>query len=191
MVSICFRKLPRASSFSLSPCVLSCFFRASSSSFWLLSSFCLGSSFFCRASKSRRPSFVPKMAPSILMVPTRVPVVAPVAGTEAAGEVGVGEEPGGAAALPVWARAVIAKKTVLARRIRSNLLVIGSVKLLVKRLLWSLGRLWRCRFGRRRACRLGGGRLRSRTAGGGRWHAGLCVVRVNHSFGNIDALSCP
>src|SRR5437867_2651493 len=74
---------------------------------------------------------------------------------------------------------------------RVEKLGIGSGKLLVKRLLWSLGRLWGCGFGRRRSCRLCGGRLRSRTAGGGRLHGGLGVVRVNHSFGNIDALSCP
>ena len=70
MVSICFFKFAAASSFSLSPCVLSCFFRASSSSFCALSSVCLGSYFFCSACKSRCPSLLPKIASWMLIIPT-------------------------------------------------------------------------------------------------------------------------
>ncbi len=129
LLSICFFRLASASSFSLSCCVLSCFFKPSSSSFWLFSSFCLGSNFFCRAATSRCPSLLPKMAPSMLMAPTFVPVMGPgaVAAFEAAGLAGAAD---GVAALPVWANAENVNVTTTARRTRKNLLVIGSVELL-------------------------------------------------------------
>src|SRR5208283_2632481 len=130
--SICFFRVARASSFSLSCCVVSCFFKLSSSSFWLFSSVCLGSNFLPSASMSRRPSLLPKMASLMLMVPTLVPVLAPVvvAGVAEAGLVGAAVAPDGVAALPVWASAEIPRETATARKNRKYLLVIGSLELL-------------------------------------------------------------
>ncbi len=111
--------------------MVNCFFMPSSSSFCPFSSFCLGSNFFCRTSRSRRPSLLPKIAPSMLIVPTLVPVPAPVvAGVEAAGVAGAAAEPDGVAALPVWANAEIVNVTAAARSTRKNLLFIGSLELL-------------------------------------------------------------
>jgi hypothetical protein len=64
----------------------------------------------------------------MLMVPTFVPVL----GTEVAGaEVAApGPEVDGVAALPVWASAENVNVAATARRIRTNLLFIGSVELL-------------------------------------------------------------
>jgi hypothetical protein len=63
----------------------------------------------------------------MLMAPTLVPVLIVGAGAEAA-DVAAGLD--GVAALPVWAKAETVKVTATARRIRRNLLVIGSVELL-------------------------------------------------------------
>src|SRR5207245_196662 len=114
------------------------------------SSVCFGSSFLLRASKSRRPSFVAKIACSILMVPTFVPVAPVVAAATAglgeaaegdadegdgdAGDAEAGDADAGDADALVWARAATETVKTRARRILTNLLVIGSVELLGK---WS------------------------------------------------------
>jgi len=66
----------------------------------------------------------------MLMVPTLVPVLAPVVGVAEAGLVGAAVAPDGVAALPVWASAEIPKETATARKSRKYLLVIGSLELL-------------------------------------------------------------
>jgi hypothetical protein len=67
----------------------------------------------------------------MLMVPTLVPVPTPVvAGVEAAGLAGAAAELDGVAALPVWASAENVNVAAIARRIRKNLLFIGSIELL-------------------------------------------------------------
>ena len=53
-----------------------------------------------------------------------------IARAEAAGVAEVAAGPDGVAALPVWAKAEIVKVTAAARRIRRNVLFIGSVELL-------------------------------------------------------------
>jgi hypothetical protein len=67
------------------------------------------------------------------MAPTFVPVMlgAVVVAAEPAGGV-AGVAPGldGVAALPVWAKAESVSVTAIARRIRTNLLFIGSIELL-------------------------------------------------------------
>jgi hypothetical protein len=65
----------------------------------------------------------------MLMVPIfePVPVAMGAVVAEAAGELA---GPEGAAALLVWAKAEIIEKTAIARRERTSLLVIGSLKLL-------------------------------------------------------------
>src|SRR6202521_5069079 len=87
--SICFTSLSRDSSFNLSCCALSCFLRPSISSAEPFSSFCLGSNFLASTSKSRRPSVEAKMAVSMLMVPTLVPVALAAAAAAAEGALGV------------------------------------------------------------------------------------------------------
>src|SRR5712692_70574 len=111
------------------------------------SSVCFGSSFLLRASKSRRPSFVAKIACSMLMVPTFVPVAPVVAAATAglgdaaegdadadgaAGDAAAGDDDAGDADALVWARAATETVKTRARRILKNLLVIGSVELLGK-----------------------------------------------------------
>ena len=88
LASICFTSLSRDSSFSLSCWALSCFLRLSISSAKPFSSFCLGSNFLLSASKSRRPSLEAKIACSMLMVPTLVPVALAAAAAAAEGESG-------------------------------------------------------------------------------------------------------
>jgi hypothetical protein len=63
----------------------------------------------------------------MLIAPTLVPVLGTGAGAETAGAA-AGLD--GVAALLVWANAEIAKRTAAPRKIRKNLLVIGSVELL-------------------------------------------------------------
>src|SRR5579872_1220957 len=101
----------------------------SSSSFWPLSSACLGSNFFWRASKSRRPSLQPKTAPSILIEPTFVPVIG--AGAAAGGLAGAAPAPfDGAVGLPVWASAESVRVVATASIIRRKVLFIVSLELL-------------------------------------------------------------
>src|SRR5437870_2458040 len=107
-----------------------------------LSSVCFGSSFLLRASKSRRPSFEAKIACSMLMVPTFVPVApvvaAPTAGLGdaaegdadadgAAGDAAAGDDDAGDADALFWARAATETVKTRARRILTNLLVIGRL----------------------------------------------------------------
>src|SRR5712691_1346140 len=112
------------------------------------SSVCFGSSFLLSASKSRRPSFEAKIACSMLMVPTFVPVAPVVAAATAglgeaaegdadagdgdAGDAEAGDADAGDADALVWARAATETVKTRARRILTNLLVIGSVELLGK-----------------------------------------------------------
>src|SRR5882762_4000649 len=130
--SICLRKVAAASSFILSPWVESCFLSESTSSLSVFSSVCLGSSFLVRTSISRRLSLEPKIAPSILMVPTLVPVAGGVAEAEE-GALGTAAEAAGEAAVPagaVCAHAISERLNSAATRILTNLLVIGSFELL-------------------------------------------------------------
>src|ERR1700693_3747828 len=158
--SICFISLSRDSSFNLSCWALSCFLRLSISSAEPFSSFCLGSNFLLSVSKSRRPSLEAKIACSMLMVPTLVPVALGAAAAAAGGALGVlagaGAPAGGApaagapAAGAAWARENREKpKTMVPTRrailpvgvllfgilpvgilLTRNLLIIGSFELL-------------------------------------------------------------
>src|SRR5882672_4690664 len=124
LASICLRKVAAASSFILSPWVVSCFLRLSISSLAVFSSACFGSSFLVRVSRSRRPSLQEKIAPSMLMVPTLVPVAGGMADADADdGALGTAALSAGA----VCAIAVSDRANVAATRILINLLVIDPL----------------------------------------------------------------
>src|ERR1700674_5652883 len=135
--SICFTNLSRDSSFNLSCCALSCFLRPSISSAEPFSSFCLGSNFLASTSKSRRPSLEAKMAVSMLMVPTLVPVALAAAAAAAEGALGVvaAAAAGEPAAASAWARANRERPNTTATVTHAdflitNFLIIGSFELL-------------------------------------------------------------
>src|SRR6266478_2140005 len=149
--SICFTSLSRDSSFSLSCWALSCFLRLSISSAEPFSSFCLGSNFLLSVSKSRRPSLDAKIACSMLMVPTLVPVALGSAAAPAAAEgaLGVAATAAVPAAGSAWARAKRERPNTTATVTRVNLpitnllvaslLIIGSFELLrIFRKCWML-----------------------------------------------------
>src|SRR5579864_6082652 len=89
------------------------------------SSVCLGSSFLLRASKSRWPSLLAKIACSMLIVPILPPVPAAVVSGVVAAALGAAGNAGSALAL--CARAATEKTNTVARRNRGNFLVMGCL----------------------------------------------------------------
>src|ERR1700730_3442507 len=96
---------------------------ASTSSFTPLSSFCLGSSFLLKASKSRWPSLVAKIACSTLIVPILVLVALVATGAEALLAAGLGAA-GNAA---FWASAATDTASTAGIKNRANFVVMWLI----------------------------------------------------------------
>src|ERR1019366_5016705 len=98
--------------------------------------------FLASVSKSRRPSLEAKIACSMLMVPTLVPVALAAAAAAAEGALGAAAA-GAPAAGSAWARAKRERPNTTATVTRANFLIIGSFELLrIFRKCWKLPAHW-------------------------------------------------